>query len=92
MKQKFRKLTFVKVADKMPPSMQHFDCGFIGIIDGTYSQKYGGNDIYSYSLYKVEENKIVNCMSRYKENQLTALEEQDTLKAEEMIESYNFEK
>ena len=89
MKQKFRKFTFVKVDCKMPPMMSHFDAGFIGIVDGTYSQIYGGDDIKSYCLYKVEGDKIVNRISWYYENQLTELEEQDREKAEAMIEAYN---
>ena len=89
MKQKFIKLTFVKVDDEMPEMMSHFDKGFIGIVDGTYSQLYGGNDINSYGLYKVEDGKIVNRISWYYESQLTELEEQDRGKAEDMIEAYN---
>ena len=89
MKQKFRKLTFVKVDDEMPEIMSHFDKGFIGIVDGTYSQLYGGDNIKSYGLYKVEGDKIVNRISWYYENQLTELKEQDKEKAEDMIEAYN---
>jgi hypothetical protein len=91
MKQKFRQLTFVKVDDKMPEHMSHFDKGFIGIVEATYSQLYGGNDITSYSLYKVEDNKIINNISWYDESQLTELPKQDRLKAEEMIEAYNLD-
>ena len=90
MRQKFRKLTFVKVDSKMPPEMAHFDSGFVGIINGTYSQIYGGTNINSYSLYKIEGGKITNTISWYRENQLTELPEQDRKKAEEMIEAYNF--
>lgn len=90
MRQKFRKLTFVKVADDMPDHMSHFDAGFIGIVDGTYSQIYGGKDVSSYCLYKVFNGKIVCRISWYEENQLTALPDQDREKAEEMIENYNF--
>jgi hypothetical protein len=90
MKQKFRKLTFVKVTDKMPTYMSHFDCGFTGIVDGTYSQMYGGggDSLKQYSLFKIEENTVVDQIAWYNEEQLTALKEQDTLKAEEMIEEY----
>lgn len=87
MKQKFRKLTFVKVDDEMPQSMSHFDKGFIGIVDGTYSQIYGGDKIDIYSLYKTEEGQVVNRISWYKEYQLTELKDQDREKAEEMIEA-----
>ena len=90
MKQKFRKLTFVKVSDKLPDCMSHFPCGFIAIVNGTYSQIYGGRNIESYSLYVVENGKVVNSIAWYYEDQLTELPEQDRAKAENMIEDYNF--
>jgi len=91
MKQKFRKLTFVKVTDNMPDDMSRFDKGFVGIVDGTYSQLYGGSNINSYVLWKIEDGEIVNRIAWYYENQLTELPEQDRLKAEEMIESFNLQ-
>jgi len=89
MKQKFRKLTFVNVSKDMPSYMSHFDNGFQGIVDATYSQHYGGSDIEHYSVYKIEDGKVCDKIAWYEENQLTAREEQDSLKAEEMIEAYN---
>jgi len=89
MKQKFRKLSFVKVADEMPEHKSHFDKGFIGIVDGTYSQLYGGGDVQSYALFKVEDGMITNHISWYDEDLLTLLPEQDKEKAEEMIEAYH---
>ena len=88
MKQKFRKLSFVKVCDEMPQSMSHFDSGFDAVIEGTYSQIYGGKDIYNYSLFKIEDDKIVDSISWYEEEQLTLSESQDRDKAEDMIEEY----
>ena len=88
MKQKFRKLTFVIVDKEMPSMMRHFDSGFVGIIEGTYSQLCGGDDIKPYSLYKIENDKIVNSISWYDESQLTRLPKQDRSKAEKMIEEY----
>ena len=70
--------------------MSHFDSGFDAIVDGTYSQEYGGTNIENYSLFKIENGVIVNCISWYKESQLTLLEIQDRDKAEEMIENYRF--
>ncbi len=92
MKQKFRKLTFVHVQKEMPPSMQHFESDFDAIVEGTYSQLYGGTNVDSYSLYQLEKGKIVNKISWYYENQLTALEKQNNLKAETLIEAYNFKR
>ena len=90
MKQKFSKLSFVHVCEEMPPYMSHFEKGFDAIVEGTYSQLYGGKDIKSYSLYQIEEGRIVDHISWYEENQLTLLPEQDRDKAESMIEEYNF--
>lgn len=90
MRQKFRRLTFVKVCKELPAFMWHFHSDFIGIVRGTYSQMYGGTDIGSYSLYVVDGDKVVNNISWYYESQLTELENQDREKAEEMIEEYIF--
>jgi hypothetical protein len=90
MKQKFGKLSFVKVCDDMPECMRHFESGFDAIVCGTYSQIYGGTDIKSYSLYMIRDGIIVNRTSWYREPQLTLLENQDKDKAEQMIEDYNF--
>jgi hypothetical protein len=89
MKQKFRKLTLVHVCKDMPSYQSHFESDFDAIVCGTYSQIYGGDDIDSYSLYKIKDGKIVNHISWYEENQLTELEGQDRERAEEMIEEYN---
>ncbi len=75
----------------MPPDMWHFEKGFIGIVQGTYSQIYGSKDIDNYSVYQTDGEKIINIISWYRENQLTLMEHQDREKAEEMIEEYNFE-
>ena len=90
MKQKFGKLTFVHVCKEMPEVMSHFDSDFDAIVDGTYSQLFGGKDIDSYSLYKLNGNgkKIIDNISWYHEHQLSALEKQDEKLAEELIETY----
>lgn len=90
MKQKFRKLTFVKVCDEMPRYMSHFHSGFVGIVDGTYSQIHGGGgrDLTQYCLFRVKDGKVVGRGAWYDEDQLTEMDEQDSLKAEEMIEEY----
>ena len=90
MKQKFPKLSFVKIAKDMPPCMDHFDSDFIGIVDGTYSQEYGGNNIDSYSIYKLDNNfTVVNRIAWYDEDQLSLIPLQDSGFAEELIEEYN---
>ena len=90
MKQKFRKLSRVRVCDEMPDHMSHFDSGFEAIVEGTYSQLYGGGNIRDYSLYKIDsEGKICNNISWYVESQLTETPNQCSREAEDMIESYN---
>lgn len=93
MKQKFRRFTKVHVCKKMPSYMSHFESDFDAIVEGTYSQLYGGTDIKSYSLYQLSNDgkKIVNNISWYEENQLTELPDQNRKPAEELIEKYNFE-
>jgi hypothetical protein len=89
MKQKFGKLSFVHVCKEMPEFMSHFESNFDAIVDGTYSQLFGGSDINSYSLYMIKNNKVVDNISWYEENQLLLLPNQDKDKAEGMIEEYN---
>ncbi|HDY87994.1 MAG TPA: hypothetical protein ENH82_07775 [bacterium] len=91
MKQKFRKLSFVHICKDMPEEMQFFDSDFDAIVEGTYSQLYGGTNINSYSLYQIEDGDIVDNISWYYEKQLTLLPNQDRDKAEEMTEKFNFE-
>jgi hypothetical protein len=90
MKQKFSRLSFVYICKDMPPEMKYFPSDFYGIIDGTYSQIYGGKDISEYAIYVIKNNKVVDHISWYTEDQITLLNEQDKLLAEEMIERYNF--
>lgn len=75
----------------MPEEMQFFDSDFDAIVEGTYSQLYGGTNINSYSLYQIEDGDIVDNISWYYEKQLTLLPNQDRDKAEEMTEKFNFE-
>jgi hypothetical protein len=88
MVQKFGKLSFVRVCDEMPSSMSHFPSGFDAIVDGTYSQLYGGTNVDSYALYQIRDGRIVNRISWYHEDQLTLLPNQDRNKAEELVEEY----
>lgn len=92
MKQKFKMFSFVKVCKKedLPIYMSHFDWGFDAIVAGSYSQLFGGKNVYSYSLHKIKEGKIVDTISWYEEGQLTLLDENNRDKAEEMVEEWNF--
>ncbi|MHC4616801.1 MAG: hypothetical protein ACYTEQ_03510 [Planctomycetota bacterium] len=90
MKQKFGKLSFVHVCKDLPPDMGHFLSDVDAIVDGTYSQKFGGRDIDSYSLFVIRAGKVVDNISWYEEDQLTLLPDQDRDRAEEMIEAYRF--
>jgi len=87
-KQKFRKLTFVRVVETMPLQMAHFPKEFDAIVEGTYSQIYGGRNILEYSLFQIENGKVVDHKRWYWEDQLTELPEQDRKRAEKMIEEY----
>lgn len=87
MKQKFRKLTFVKIIEGAAGA----DGADEGIIDSSYSQAYGGDDIASYSIYTMSGGEINNRVAWFYESQLTQLPNQDREKAEEMIEAFNLE-
>ena len=88
--QKFPRGCFVKVCDKMPSHMSHFESGFFGIVEYTYAQKYGGSDVGSYSLIVLDdEGKPVNSISWYEENQLT-LVDNDIEAGKRIIEAYKF--
>ena len=89
MKQKFRMLEFVHVCKEMPDYMACFPSDFDAIVAGTYSQLYGGDDIISYSLYVIKNGVIVDRVAWYDESQLTVLETQDRIRAENLIEQYN---
>lgn len=84
-------LTFVKVNKSTQPysSTSKDRYNFIGIVRGTNSQLYNTSDIKSYSVYKLENDKVVNVMSWFDESQLELLDYQDRDLAEEKIEEYN---
>lgn len=90
LRQKFPRLSFVRVSKKMPRCMSHFPSGFLAIVEGTYSQLYGGRDIKKYSLYMIQKGKVTDEIAWYEEGQLTLANRQDKAKAEQMIEDYNF--
>ena len=70
--QKFKRGSKVKVDDVMPPHMAHFPAGFEAIVEYTYAQQYGGNNIDSYSLIHVDElGNAITSTAWYYENQLT---------------------
>ena len=87
MKPKFRMFSFVRVTREMPPHMSHFHSAFDAIVKGTYSQLYGGDNNKQYSLYIVENGKVVGNVSWYYEDQLTLLSE-NVLDAVDMVETY----
>lgn len=80
----------VAVCKEMPSYMAHFDSGFNAIVEYTYAQKYGGDDIDSYSLIVLDENdNPINSISWYRENQLTLISD-DLVKGKEIIKRYEF--
>lgn len=83
MRQKFPAYSFVKV--------EKDGAFFEGIIEGTYSQLYGGDgdNLKQYSLYKMVDGEVVDKMAWFDEGMLSLMPEQDYLKAQEIVETYN---
>ena len=72
--QKYKRGWRVKVDDKMPPWMSHFESGFEGIVEYTHGQKYGGDDVDNYSLIVLDKDgKPVNSIAWYNECQLSLI-------------------
>ena len=87
---KFKRGSKVAVCKEMPSYMSHFENGFNAIVEYTYAQKYGGDDIDSYSLIVLDDNnEPINSISWYEENQLTLISD-DLAKGKEIIEKYEF--
>jgi hypothetical protein len=89
-KQKFRRYQFVFV-DKYKDGKRSINGDFTGIISGSYSDQYGGKGVDTYTIYKLKDDKVVDCCSWYDDWQLTLLLVQDAEHAAELIERYNFE-
>lgn len=90
MKQKFSALSFVRVKKSKDPTRLHFEGNFLAIVEGTYSQLYGGRNIFDYSLYVLDDGKIVNTVAWYPEKDLVLLARQSRKRAEAMVEKWNF--
>jgi len=70
-KQKFQIGDKVKVAKDLGPMMSHFKSDFIGTVEYTYGQMFGGDNFDSYSL--IDENG--NSVAWYEEHQLTLVKD-----------------
>lgn len=91
MRQKFPAYSFVHICKDMPSWMKHFDSDFDGIVKGTYSQIFGKKDINSYEICKIEQGLVVECIAWYEESQLSLLEQQNYILAQEMCEDFIFD-
>lgn len=86
--QKYKRGQRVKVADKMPSHMAHFEAGVEAIIEYTYAQKFWGDDVDSYSIIVLDNNgNPIGSIAWYHEDQLTLLDE-DVEPGLKIIESY----
>ena len=90
MKQKFKRGSRVRIRDKMPDYMSHFDCDCEAIVVYTYAQAYGGDDIDSYSLLLLKEDgEPYNLVCWYEEYQLTLIDG-DIVKGLAILEKYKY--
>jgi hypothetical protein len=95
--QKFKRYTFVEVKRKVAiclGEVVELVPPFLGIIDCSYSEKYGGSNITDYSVYQYKilpdkSKEIVNCISWYSEDFLLEAPYQNREEAEDIIEKYN---
>lgn len=96
MLQKYEKYTFVNVQPQTINFRREtvvIHPGFVGIVDYTYAEKYGGNNFRSYCVYscKINRNREVevdNHVSWYQENQLELNSYQNKEKAKELVDAY----
>ena len=68
--QKFQKGDLVQVAKDLGKSMSHFTSGCRAIVIGSYTDRYGGDDTKSYTIYTEGRGQS----SWYYEHQLTLIE------------------
>jgi hypothetical protein len=89
MKKKFKRFSYVHVCKDMPDYMYHFPCSFDGIIgDSSLSTiRQDGRRIFEYSVYKLENGKVIDEISWYQEDQLSLLKEQPR-NGEELIDEF----
>jgi hypothetical protein len=90
-RQKFLPFQRVRITDKMPKSMSHFDHDMDAIICGTYASQHGAyseRNFREYSLYLIGKNgKIFNRVSWYEEDQLTLIDNK-TEENHRLVEEY----
>ncbi len=84
--QKFRHYQFVHVKSGYSSMTFALD----GIIHGSYSDLFGGKCVDKYSIFKLEDDVVVDCMAWFDEWQVSLSPEQDIDRAAQLIENYNF--
>jgi hypothetical protein len=70
--QKFKRGNLVHIAKDLGSTMSHFENDKDVIIVGSYADKYGGNDIKSYTIVFLDTGEEI---SWYQEHQLTLIDE-----------------
>jgi len=87
-KQKYFRGHRVLVDHEMPDCMSHFEKGFEAIVIGSYSDKYGGQDVDKYSLCVLNnDDEPINRTSWYHEDQLILIDK-DRDKGEQILQAY----
>jgi hypothetical protein len=89
MLQKFPQGTRVYVSNYMPDCMSHFERDFIGIVEYTYAQEYGGENFDSYSIIQLDNNNHpINSTSWYYTCLLTLHPLSDCRKGKKIISKW----
>lgn len=71
-KQEFKRGSRVHICKNMPREMDHFESDLDAIVDHTYAQQFGGNNVDSYALLLIDsEDGRLSFAAWYKEDQLT---------------------
>jgi len=73
-KQEFKRGSKVHICKNMPREMDHFKSDLDAIVDHTYAQQFGSNDVDNYALLLIDgEDGSLSFSAWYKENQLTLI-------------------
>ena len=88
--QKFKRGSKVHICKDMPKNMSHFKSGFDAIVEYSYAQKYGTDDIKKYAVIELSEfGQPIGSNAWYHKDLLTLLDNNIEV-GKKIIEDYNY--